>query len=665
MTMKRMVVAAILMTAMTQGAFTQTYYTGDGGAGITLVVYAPTGTGLSDSETWLLPLVQGSFNTDFSRYSAITVVDRQNLDAILAQQRESSWGEYSEEDYIRIGEMVNARYILTGTITKTPSGSFMVEFSVSDVEKGTREASYGPVSCSFLALENLSAARTAAVDLLGQLGVHLTEAARRELTAKADTRQIEFETAMSKGIEAQQRGQVVEALSWFFQAADFNPVSTEAATRLNILSRDISSGTMGENVRNDLQWYNQWKDRLGEANEFVADYLADPPAPSYLVLYTTDLQQGRINYKQGTVDVGGVTVHYLFDGTALETWTRQLQQVVKAVNEGLANTGRNQDWDLSPVQKGRKSQGFSFTLTVSLFNEWDDLLSGEEVRLQGRWTADTEQGFSYSLNSQGDSVTFRGVEADMITDKLSVRFTEINGEDAQTVAWANNISIVTGGDYLQWIVPQNLQASVAEGGEVTLSWQSAVPGLKYQVYCTTLEGEISAVGELVTGTSTTIPAQDLGETRYWWVSAVYSDELESGKSAATVTRIPPPLKVGSIGPGGGCVFYDKGNYSDGWRYLEAAPESTEFQASWNEAIRRCQEMTVNGLTDWRLPDKEELNLMYLNLQMNGLGGFQDSWYWSSSQDGSNYAWGQHFSNGTQNYLDVKYTTVWAWSIRTF
>jgi TolB-like protein len=40
--------------------------------------------------------------------------------------------------------------------------------------------------------------------------------------------------------------------------------------------------------------------------------------------------------------------------------------------------------------------------------------------------------------------------------------------------------------------------------------------------------------------------------------------------------------IGDIGPAGGFIFYDKGLYSDGWRYLEAAPVETEFMAGWGQ-----------------------------------------------------------------------------------
>jgi len=104
--------------------------------------------------------------------------------------------------------------------------------------------------------------------------------------------------------------------------------------------------------------------------------------------------------------------------------------------------------------------------------------------------------------------------------------------------------------------------------------------------------------------------------------------------------------VGVTSPSGGIVFYDKGDNSNGWRYLEAAPADTEFSSNWNDAINRCRTLNVNGTTGWWLPNKAELELMYRNLKQKGLGGFSKDVYWSSSQwSDRSYAYGWAFIRG--------------------
>ena len=69
--------------------------------------------------------------------------------------------------------------------------------------------------------------------------------------------------------------------------------------------------------------------------------------------------------------------------------------------------------------------------------------------------------------------------------------------------------------------------------------------------------------------------------------------------------------------------------------------------------------------DWRLPSKDELNLIYNTLKVAGQIQDED-WYWSSSltSNKSRYAWDQNFSDGYQNYtLKEMYCSVRA--IRSF
>lgn len=57
----------------------------------------------------------------------------------------------------------------------------------------------------------------------------------------------------------------------------------------------------------------------------------------------------------------------------------------------------------------------------------------------------------------------------------------------------------------------------------------------------------------------------------------------------------------------------------------------------------CENYSFSGYTDWFLPSKDELNLMYLNIKEK----LVPNYYWSSSEINEKFAWQQHFQTGTQ------------------
>jgi len=162
-------------------------------------------------------------------------------------------------------------------------------------------------------------------------------------------------------------------------------------------------------------------------------------------------------------------------------------------------------------------------------------------------------------------------------------------------------------------------------------------------------------------------------------------------------------QIGEIGPGGGYVFYDKGTYSDGWRYIEAS--SSDFSSSvaieWgcfnkpvtaarsleigsgltnSEAIltfhdalddfynnpsncssnsngtvaaKICLDLVENGFSNWHLPSEKEGLLMYQNLHLQGMGNFiadGTTLYWTSTEHDDNTATAIDFSNGNHGWL---------------
>ena len=86
--------------------------------------------------------------------------------------------------------------------------------------------------------------------------------------------------------------------------------------------------------------------------------------------------------------------------------------------------------------------------------------------------------------------------------------------------------------------------------------------------------------------------------------------------------------------------------------LVAAITDLENLMDWNSAKTACDELILNGYSDWHLPSKEELNLLYFYLHQFGVGDFKNQKYWSSSEYKDNYgnqnAGRQDFSTGKQD-----------------
>ena len=92
--------------------------------------------------------------------------------------------------------------------------------------------------------------------------------------------------------------------------------------------------------------------------------------------------------------------------------------------------------------------------------------------------------------------------------------------------------------------------------------------------------------------------------------------------------------------------------------LEVATNDFPSSLNFQDAKKACEALG-NG---WRLPNKEELNILYEN--MYEIGGFAESYYWSSTEVDDDIACYQMFTSGSQ-YSNRKNIALSVRAVRTF
>ena len=75
--------------------------------------------------------------------------------------------------------------------------------------------------------------------------------------------------------------------------------------------------------------------------------------------------------------------------------------------------------------------------------------------------------------------------------------------------------------------------------------------------------------------------------------------------------------------------------------------------TWDDAVSSSEFVNENGYSDWKLPSKNQLMLIYQNVKKQGLGNFGSDNYWSGSQSSISYAWGVSFSSGKKYEFSKK------------
>ncbi|MDR0503840.1 MAG: hypothetical protein LBH16_11030 [Treponema sp.] len=425
-------------------------YTGDGGNNIRLAILAPDIQG--DVPGYLPIYIQGLLNNNIGKFSAISLIDRQNLNKIITEQNLSASGRFSDTDFINIGNLTNAQYFLFGTIQKLSENRYSLQLAITEASTGVRTA-------NFMKDGNLSQfegrgmlLNEATAQLLEQIGIQLTDSGKQELLT-GNTSTVLAQTGLARGITAQAGGSEIEALFNFTQAITFDPSQLEALSRLNTLSTTISSGTISQKILNDLQARDRWIDAFKETTRFFNEH------PPFEITFDPNLIQiGETNYARRTANLG---MRIALDPSVAGFGA------LNALLEGLEKTGRRNTWgfsgwplmDIIPRTKstvvfnGKRS--FEFVVNVALINQNNKTVGSSSISLKTKKIIFSSGDTRIILPDGIEGIMkFSNLKVEELTPILNIAIMSVNGIPAQNLSASGYMRIETGDLEKKEVFPQ-------------------------------------------------------------------------------------------------------------------------------------------------------------------------------------------------------------------
>ncbi|MCL2792502.1 MAG: hypothetical protein FWD87_05355 [Spirochaetaceae bacterium] len=424
-------------------AATGPMWRGNGGSNIRLAIVAPEIQG--DVPAHLPLYIQGMLNNNFNRFSAINLIDRQHLDRIIAEQNIAASGRFSDQDFVRIGNLTNTQFNLFGTIQRLPGNRFALQLAITESSTGVRRATFMKEGTLAQLEGRATLLNEATAELLAQMGVQLTDAGRQSLLA-GNISTVQAQAGLARGITAQAGGSEVEALLNFAQAASFDPSQLEALSRLNTLSASITDGTISQRILNDIQARDRWLEAFRETTRFFSDH------PPFEIVFDPNLIQiGETDFARRTATLGM--------RVALDS-SKAGFDALNALLEGLERTGRREIWGFSGwpfvMDNSREARGtavfggrrsFSYKVDVALINENGRTIGRSSITLNtDPINFNAGDRIVTPPSSVEGIVMFNNVNAtpEILTPTLTIMIVAVNGVSSHNLAATGYMRIETG-----------------------------------------------------------------------------------------------------------------------------------------------------------------------------------------------------------------------------
>ena len=192
---------------------------------------------------------------------------------------------------------------------------------------------------------------------------------------------------------------------------------------------------------------------------------------------------------------------------------------------------------------------------------------------------------------------------------------------------------------------------------------------------------VSATNFTSTGSTCNTTCKYLEVAPATWQSGglTVADDLPYQWSTNTTVSTGQDLTTTSTEGIAAMSTYEKLNWKIGQGFYNTSVMKVSGATSTAQAVVLAYAGTDSSSGQWFIPSMNELNELckYARGQTTGdptlacvtgsgtfkntgnagtdLGGFVENYYWSSTEGGTNYAWGQRFDNGFQGSYDKNYT----------